>query len=141
MHTKIKAVLKIWDDEDERIPLFAPPEDRFLELIVNGYQEYSSGRFKLAGTETLAIPFGSVATPRVLFLRIEGADGADVTINGGTARQIRPATDDASAAESTPAALYLETSDDLTSVEIAHPGDADADAIAGFWVLVGDAAA
>lgn len=140
MRTKLTAALQLYTGSDERIPLFNPPAS-FLTMTADGLGEHTGGRVRLVqGAPPLALDFGSITAPRVFFMRVEGADGVDVTFNDGFTKQIRPASDASVAAESVPVALYLETSDDLTSIALEHPGAAGADDVIVYWQLVGDAA-
>jgi hypothetical protein len=140
MRTKLTAALQLYTAADERIPLFNPTP-AFLTMTADGLSEHTGGRARLVqGSPPLALDFGSIATPRVFFLRVEGVDGVDVTLNDGFTKQIRPASDASVAAESIPVGLYLETSNDLTSITLEHPGAAGADDVIVYWQIVGDEA-
>lgn len=142
MLLKLKALLHLWDDADKTKPLFVPSEEDLLAVEVDGYLEYQAGKLRLLATDGPAsVPFGTISEVRAMLLRVEGAAGADVTINGGTARELRPVTDAESASELTPVSFLLETSADLATVSIAHPGPGTADPIEILYLLVGDAAA
>lgn len=138
MRTKLTAALQLFTAADERIPLFNPPAS-FLTMTSDVLAEHTGGRVRLVqGSAPLALDFGSISSPRVFFLRAEGADGVNLTINDGFTRQIRPVVDPSLAAESIPIALYLETANDLTSIAIEHAGAAGADDVIVYWQLVGD---
>lgn len=140
MFLKVKALAHLWDDATKLLPLFTASEEDLLAVEVDGYQEYQAGKLKILQTDPAAtISFGTVAAAKLLLLRVEGADGVDLTINGGTAREIRPITAAATASESTPVSFYLETSDDLSTIQLAHPGSVGADPVYVFFLLVGDA--
>ena len=142
MYLKLKALAHLWDDATKLKPLFTLSEEDLMAVEVDGYEEYQSGKLKILQTDVAqTISFGTVAAAKLLLLRVEGADGVDLTINGGTAREIRPITAAATAAESTPVAFYLETSGDLATIQLEHPGAVGADPVYVFFLLVGDAAA
>lgn len=141
MLTKILALIQIWDDVEKEKTLFAPDES-LLAIEAEGHQEFVSGRFRIAsGDPAFNVPRGSLTTIRAALIIIEGAPGADITINGAAAaREFRPPTDAEDAATNTPRCFYLETCTDLSDpvpFEIAHPGGST-DAISGVYVLVGD---
>lgn len=138
MRARIKGNARIWDDVDQLNPLMAL-DDALSEIVVDGYLEQSSGRSRILGAGApFTIPFGTVAAPRCFMLRVIGATGANLAVNGGTARQIRPPTTVAGPTTTTPTGLYLETSGDLVSLVVSNP---DATAAVDFiWVLFGDPA-
>lgn len=140
MRTKLTASLQLYTAADERIPIFNPTP-AFLTAIADGLGEQVGGRARLTqGSSPLALDFGSIATPRVFFLRVEGLEGVDVTFNDGFTKRLRPMSDASVAAESIPVGFYLETSVDLTSITLEHPGAAGADDVIVYWQIVGDEA-
>ncbi len=137
MRLKIKGHLSAYHDQKERIPLFAPDE-RLMEIVVDNLNELSAGRFRLnSGDPAFSVPFGTVAAPAVLKIWVEGLPGANISLSGGTALQLRPPSTTTIAADDLPSAVMLQTVSGLTSVTITHPGGTEP--IEGYYALAGDA--
>lgn len=147
MRTIIKSLIHLFTDDTETDRLLGPTteRERLQQVVVDGLQEYVSGRAQfVAADPAFTVPRGTVASVRLVLLRVEGLPGINATFTttaGGApsiVRQIRPTVTPGAEDESTPTGLLLETTNDLASLVLAHPGGADP--VTVYYTLVGDPA-
>lgn len=86
MRVKHKVNVTITDDAEGKDKLLSL-DDTAAEVALDGYEEHSSGKAKLAIGASFSVPFGSVGDARGFFLKSTG--DCDVSINGGAALQVR----------------------------------------------------
>lgn len=86
MRVRHKVTVTLDEGSDGKNMLLAP-DDTAAEVILDGPQESSVVRTALAVAGTLAVPFGSVADARGVFIKSTG--DFDVSLNGGAALQVR----------------------------------------------------
>jgi hypothetical protein len=139
MRIVMKPLVQIFDDLAKKNALFAPNE-LLSELVIDGYDECSSGRFRLSVGGTFAVPFGTVAS-RVGFLIVcFGEPGVDLSVNGLAARNLRPASAGVTDTQVTPRCHALEESTNISSLQLTHPIPSGAgEDITGWYAVWGDA--
>jgi hypothetical protein len=121
--------VRVAEDTDMNNLLFAPSKD-LAEVIIDTYTKVVSGVLSVAAAATETLSLGDVATPKGIYLRVDG--DCDVSINGGAAIALKRS----STATGTTAKLFLEAT--ISSVAITAPAGVD---IHGVWCLWGDASA
>ncbi len=143
MRTIIKALIHLFTDETEADRLLGPTNERLKQVTVDGLQEYSDGKARLSsGDPAFTVPRGSVASVRLVSLRVEGLPGINATFTTtaigapSILRQIRPTVTPGAEDESVPTGFLLETTNDLASLVLAHPGGVDP--VDVYYTLIGD---
>lgn len=133
MKIRLKANVKIAEDNDEEIVLFAPDDDS-AEVVLLGPQECSCGRVAIAALGTYTLPLGSVAIPSGLFIKSDGDFG--LVLNGGSSLAIAREVKTASGGTKAASAKFLMEGTVSSAVITAG-----ASAITLIFALFGDPAA
>lgn len=117
MRIRHKVNVVISDDADGKDKLLAL-DDVNSEVVLDGYQEHNAGKAKLAAAAVFAVPFGSVADARGVFLKSTG--DFDVSVNGGTALPVRRGVTPSGATKASVTKFFFEgmvTSVTVTAVD------------------------
>jgi hypothetical protein len=130
MQVKSKVNVRIFDDTGEKDCLFAPDDVR-AEVTNNNHTEQMSGRFVIAASGSLALPFGTVNTVHGIFIRT--LTDFELTLDGSATPIVM--TKPSGLGTNDPIKFYADAS--ITSATIDNPSATAT--LVGYYAVWGDA--